>query len=80
MKRRHFLLRFALHGRGVKGESNGLAVNLTRQPKIGAVARIVALGAVTSRFAALAGRGGNGASTEIAESGKLTEQVCSLGF
>jgi hypothetical protein len=61
-------------------ERNGLAVNRACQPKIRAVARIVALGAVTNRFAALAERAGNGASTEIAERGQLTEQVCSLGF
>ena len=80
MKRRHFLLRFAQHGRRIKGLSNGLALHFTRQPKIRAVARILALGAVASRFAAFAGGCGNGSSTEIAESGKLAEQVSSLGL
>jgi len=38
MKRRHFLLRFAQPGRRIKGLSNGLALDFTRQPKIRAVA------------------------------------------
>jgi hypothetical protein len=69
----HFLLRFAQDGRRIKTLGNSLAPNLTRQPKVGAVAGIVASSAVTSRFPALTGRSGDGASTEIAESGKPVE-------
>jgi hypothetical protein len=80
MERRHFLLRFAQDGWRIKAFGNRLALNLTSQPEIRSVPRIVAFGAVASRFPALARRGSDRASTEIAESDKLAEQLNSLGL
>lgn len=80
MERSHFLLRFAQAHRGIECLGDGLVSNLTRQPKVGAVARIVALGAVASRFAALAGSSRDGAATEIAERGELAKQFRSLSL
>jgi hypothetical protein len=54
-------------------------VNVELNPP-GALSWIVAFGAMASRFPAPAGRVGNRASTEIGESGKLAEQVSSLGL
>src|SRR5947208_1708998 len=78
MERGHFLLCFAQGHRRVECLGDGLVPNLTCQPKVGAVARIVAFGAVASRFAALAGGSRDGAATEIAERGELAKQIKSL--
>jgi hypothetical protein len=80
MERFHFPLSLAQCLLGVKRLSDGLTLDLASEPKIGTVARIVAFGTMASDFAALTGCGGEGTSSEIAESRKLTEQIGSLGL
>jgi hypothetical protein len=80
MKLSDFLLCLPQSRRRAKGLCDGLAFHSARQAKVGAMAWVIPLRAMTIGFAALAGSGRNRAAAEIADSGKLAEQVRSLGL
>lgn len=80
MKRRNLLLCLAEERRGRERLRDGLAPGFTSQAKVWTVAGIVAFGAMTARLSTLARCGGNGASTEIAQSSQLAEPVRSFSF
>src|SRR5260370_13117964 len=78
MERGHFLLRLAQGHRGIECLGHGLVPDVTCQPKVRGVTRIVTFGAVASRFTAIAGGSRYGTATEVDECGELAKQIRSL--
>jgi hypothetical protein len=80
MKLGHLLLCLAQSRRRLKGLGPRLAFHPARQAEVGTVAWIIAFGAMTVGFTALPRSGSDRASPEIADGGKLAEQVGSFGL
>src|SRR5215472_3601579 len=76
----HFALRFTQSSLGREGLCHRLTIDLTRQPIVGTVARIVSLVAMTARVSAPSPGTGDRAGTKVTELCELILQGGTLLF